>query len=146
MMYFWNWLKKIVGRAGHVSARPEIESYEQTLQVNQEITHLIHQIAEYEQRPREEVEHEILSHTREVYEHFEDTRAKWQSLSMREQDVTALTCLGYTNEDIARTLIISPNTVKAHLRNIQNKFNVRSKAQLRELFRGWDFSAFEHQR
>jgi DNA-binding CsgD family transcriptional regulator len=26
---------------------------------------------------------------------------RWQKLSLREQDVTALTCLGYTNRQIA---------------------------------------------
>ena len=142
-MSFWNWLKNIFAQKGSVPTRQEMEIYDQTLYANQNISNLIHQIAEIEQRPHEEVEHEILSHTREVYEHFGETRAMWQTLSTREQEVTALTCLGFTNEEIARQLIISPNTVKAHARNIQQKFNVRSKAQLRELFRGWDFSAFD---
>lgn len=144
MMNLWNWLKQRIKRKRASSARRDVATFEQTLHANQNIADLIHQIAENEQRPREEVENEILAHTRQEYQHFEETRAKWHTLSVREQEVVALSCLGYTNDEIASKLVISPNTVKAHMRNILHKFSIRSKAQLSQLFRGWDFNAFDH--
>jgi len=35
-------------------------------------------------------------------------------------------------------------TVRTHTRNVQIKFNVNSKANLRLLLSAWDFSNFEH--
>ncbi|MBE3117956.1 MAG: helix-turn-helix transcriptional regulator [Candidatus Atribacteria bacterium] len=41
---------------------------------------------------------------------------RWQSLSPREQEVTALACRGYTNRQIAARLGVSAETVKTHVR------------------------------
>ena len=67
----------------------------------------------------------------------------WQGLTPREQQAAALTCLGYTNRQIAGRLTISPETVKTHVRNALIKFGLRSKADLRQKLSGWDFSAWE---
>lgn len=67
----------------------------------------------------------------------------WQSLTPREREVTALTCLGCTNREIARKLVIAPATVKTHLRNAKHKFGLRSKLELRNALADWDFSAWE---
>ena len=48
-----------------------------------------------------------------------------------------------TNRQIAARLMISPETVKTHLRNAQYKFDVHSKAELRALLSDWDFSAWD---
>ena len=66
----------------------------------------------------------------------------WSSLSPREQEVTALTCLNYTNRQIAAQLNISPETVKTHLRNVLIKFDLRTKQELKQALAGWDFSAW----
>lgn len=63
----------------------------------------------------------------------------WEALTPREQQVAALTCLGCTNQEIAGRLIISPNTVRTHIRNILYKLNINSKVELREMLAGWDF-------
>ena len=44
-----------------------------------------------------------------------------------------LTARGYTNQQIAETLIISPETVKTHVRRVLEKFTLHSKADLRLL-------------
>jgi DNA-binding NarL/FixJ family response regulator len=67
----------------------------------------------------------------------------WVMLSRREQHVTALTCLGYTNPQIATRLGLSIETVRSYLDNVFHKSRVRSKADLRVFFAPWDFSEFE---
>ena len=66
----------------------------------------------------------------------------WSALSSREQEVSALTCLNYTNRQIAAQLNISPETVKTHIRNALVKFNLRTKQDLKQSLAGWDFSAW----
>ncbi len=48
-------------------------------------------------------------------------------LSPREKDVLELVCKGYTNKQIAKMLIVSSDTVKAHLASIMRKFNVNNR-------------------
>ena len=74
---------------------------------------------------------------------YNDLYQRWLSLTPREQDVIALTCLGYTNRQIAFRLGISPGTVISYIQNVQNKLGTRSKIDLRLTFYGWDFSKWE---
>lgn len=66
--------------------------------------------------------------------------AMWQQLTPREKEVAALVWLGLTNPEIAAQMVISPYTVKAHMRNILAKFNVHSKEELRGILSNLDFS------
>ncbi|MCP4362823.1 MAG: response regulator transcription factor [Chloroflexi bacterium] len=52
-----------------------------------------------------------------------------EPLSTRELEVLPLVTSGATNSDIARTLVISINTVKNHLKNIYGKLHIRSRMQ-----------------
>ena len=67
---------------------------------------------------------------------------RWRSLSPREQEIAALTCLSCTNRQIASRLGISPETVKTHLHNLLAKFDLRSKSELRQALSGWDFRSW----
>jgi DNA-binding CsgD family transcriptional regulator len=71
---------------------------------------------------------------------------RWESLSPRERDVTALVCLGYTNREIAARLNISPDTVKDRISSVFRKFNINKRNDLRALFSHWDFNEWERQR
>ena len=48
----------------------------------------------------------------------------------REQEVLVLICAGFTNEDIAEKLCISPTTVKGHRTNLLEKTSCKNTASL----------------
>ena len=56
-------------------------------------------------------------------------RDRLSSLTPRETEVLALVARGATNREIARLLLISESTVKAHLRRIMDKLHLNNKAQ-----------------
>ena len=60
-------------------------------------------------------------------------RAALASLTPRQQEVARLAARGQTNRQIARVLVVSPETVKTHVRNALDKFGLRSKTELRLL-------------
>ncbi|NGO07018.1 response regulator transcription factor [Streptomyces sp. HC44] len=51
-------------------------------------------------------------------------------LSRREQEVSRLVGLGYTNRQIGRALDISPHTVETYMRRMFDKLGVRSRAAI----------------
>jgi DNA-binding NarL/FixJ family response regulator len=103
---------------------------------------MLETLAEREQRPPEEVHADILANALEQQNTQEAIFQCWQSLSPREKDVTALTCLWYTNKQIASKLHVSPDTVKGYVRQALVKFHLHSKDELRMLLGKWDFSAW----
>jgi DNA-binding CsgD family transcriptional regulator len=99
-------------------------------------------LAEEEQRPSDEVHADLLADALQQHNTREILWEEWQSLSPREQDVAALTCLGYTNRQIAARLHLSPDTVKGYVRQVLVKFRSHGKEELRMLLRHWDFGAW----
>jgi DNA-binding NarL/FixJ family response regulator len=53
------------------------------------------------------------------------------NLTPREREVFHLASLGLKNAEIADRLVLSEKTIKTHLRNIYNKLDLSSKAELR---------------
>lgn len=100
-------------------------------------------LADQQQRPKEAVAADLLAMA--VYrEHSVGFQMScWRQLTPREQDVIALSCLGYKNAEIARRLKISITTVSTHVRHVSSKFGLHGKAELRQFFGGLDFGAWE---
>jgi non-specific serine/threonine protein kinase len=51
-------------------------------------------------------------------------------LTRREQEVAVLIARGYTNRQIATTLVITPRTADTHVRNVLTKLELHSRAQV----------------
>lgn len=90
-------------------------------------------------RPVSEVQSDVLTFGLNQYLKNVETRALWDSLSPREQDVTALTCLGYSNRQIALKMGVAESTVKSYLESVLIKLKIRSKHDLRMIFAGITF-------
>jgi len=59
-----------------------------------------------------------------------DAAALTEAISARERDVLFLLALGYTNQQIAAMLFISPRTVDTHRAHIMLKLNLQTRAEL----------------
>ena len=132
-MSFWRKLLQAFNRHG---ARRVFE-------LDQPLVEVLQHFAETEKRPREEVAADLLSAALIKRQAAEENLRVWHSLSRREQQVAALTCLNYTNPQIAARLFLSLETIKTHMRNVLRKFNVHSKAELRQALTDWDFSEWK---
>ena len=111
-----------------------------------ELAHSIQELARLERRPENEVASDLLAEAIVKRQEAEFYLSCWRELSRREQEVAALVCIGYTNDEIAHRLVISRMTVKTHVRNILHKFEVNSRIELREMLADWDFTAWSSAR
>ena len=50
-------------------------------------------------------------------------------LTRREDEVLKLIAKGYSYNEIAESLMLSPNTVRSHIRNIYRKLAVKSRSE-----------------
>ena len=110
-----------------------------TFNLDQETLRVLHDFADDEDRPPEDMALELLGQAISHRQVAETNLQRWQMLSPREQQVAVLIRMNYTNHQIAARLMISPETVKSHVRNALNKFGLRSKVQLRQALADWDF-------
>ena len=123
-------------RLGYV--RPET-----FVEVDAELLPLIDNLAAKEGLTHSELVNQLLSFALGEHHMADENLALWETLTDREKETAAFTCLGYTNLEIAHKMVISPNTVKTHLRSILNKFNLSSKAELQLQLASWDFTAWD---
>jgi len=113
------------------------------VELDQKLASDLARLADDEARPLDDLGCEMLTfalqHRRAAAANLE----QWRSLTPRERQVTALTCLGLTNRQIALRMNITPDTVRTHLRNVQRKFGLRTKLELRNALVDWDFQAWQ---
>ncbi len=131
----WNRLLSLLGRKP--GSGPRYFELDETL-----YTALV-DLAGQEQRPTQEIQADLLAAALTQRHASDGLKQRWQSLSPREQQVSALTCLGYTNRQIAARLSVSPETVKGYVRQALVKFQLHGKDELRMLLAQWDFCAWD---
>jgi DNA-binding CsgD family transcriptional regulator len=68
-----------------------------------------------------------------------------EQLTPREREIAIRAAQGYTNKQIADDLVISPETVKSHMRSILIKLGLHSKTELRVYWRERDIPEFAEQ-
>jgi DNA-binding CsgD family transcriptional regulator len=134
-MSIWNHLLYLIG------LRPNSDS--RTYKISESLHVTLTTLAQHEGRPEHELANDLLAAGLTQYYSSDELWRKWETLSPRERDVSALACLGFTNKQIAGRLHISAETVKTHLRNALTKFNLHSRSELRMMLEHWDFSAWE---
>ncbi len=66
---------------------------------------------------------------------LEDAPERTEELTDREREIAELVAQGLRNSEIARTLHVSENTVKSHLKSIFKKLNIDRRSGLVELLR-----------
>ena len=98
------------------------------------------QLAENTGASRQQVAEDLLKGALVDRQVAESHLEHWRDLTPRQQQVAALTCLNFTNRQIAAQLGISPQTVKSHMRNLLHRFDLHSKEELRQALADWDFS------
>lgn len=111
-------------------------------EITPELMPFLEQLATREQRPLASIIDEILHVGISERVIAVENLQRWEALTPREQQIAALTCLGYTNQEIAERMVISANTVRTHIRNVLYKFNINSKVELQKVLAGWDFRAW----
>jgi len=114
-----------------------------TYTLDEPLPRLLTDLAVQENRTTEEVQADVLAAGLTQVQKSKELMRLWDTLSRREQDVTAWACLGYTNRQIAARLGISPETVKTYLQNVMYKFGLHGKTELRVVFADLDFSEWE---
>ncbi len=98
----------------------------------------VEKIAISQRREEQEIYDEIIAAGMKAVQDKETYAAIWDTLSPREQQVTALTCLGYSSYEMADVLGVSYETVRTHSKHVYAKFGVNRK-QLRLALRDWNF-------
>ncbi len=106
----------------------------------------VREMAVTQRRGEQEVYDELIESGMNVLRDKDKYADVWNSLSHREQQVTALTCLGYRSYDIAGMLGISYETVRTHSKHVYAKFDLNRK-ELRLTLKRWNFEEWweDHQ-
>jgi DNA-binding CsgD family transcriptional regulator len=66
----------------------------------------------------------------------ESAAVSYSTLTRREREVLTLIAAGHTNREMAESLVVSPETVKTHVRHVLNKFGVARKTEICALIHG----------
>ena len=109
-------------------------------ELNERLQTALMECATKEHRPAEEIQAELLAAVLARLNTADGLKDRWEKLSRRKQDVTAYTCLGYTNQQMAVKMNVSPGTVRWYMHEVQVKWHVHRKSELRQLLAHWDFS------
>jgi DNA-binding CsgD family transcriptional regulator len=98
----------------------------------------VKRMAAVQHREEQDVYDEIIAAGMKAVEDKDRYAAIWDVLSPREQQVTALLCLGYRSDEMAGMLGVSYETIRTHCKHVYAKFGL-NKRELRLALKDWDF-------
>jgi len=101
----------------------------------------VREIAASQKRAEQEVYADIIESGMKALSDKDRYGEVWDSLSVREQEVTSLICLRYRSYEIAAALGISYETVRSHSKHVYAKFGL-SRKELQQTLANWDFEAW----
>jgi DNA-binding NarL/FixJ family response regulator len=113
-----------------IGKRPKTDPSPRKFELSESLQITLSTLAQHEGRPEHEFTSDMVAAGLKQYLLREKLKPKWQALTPREQDVARLIRKGFTNEQIAKRLLLSTETVKTHVANILSKFGVRKKSDL----------------
>ena len=122
--------------------RPNQAPHTQVFSLDAHLEATLRDLAAEQRRPVNEIANALIQQALDQRGQSDANLQTWSSLSPRQQEIAALICVDYTNQQIAARLQISPETVKSHVRSVLSHFAVNSKSELRRRLAGWDFSAW----
>lgn len=132
-------LERVIRYLQHLFESKTNEADTRVFLQDQELVAVVRDVAKQQSRTESDVVADLTKIGLNQFLNQNEMESRWASLSHREQQVVALICLGYRNHEIAQTLIIAPETVKTHLQRVFDKFNLRSRKELRLALKNWDF-------
>ncbi|MFC1996996.1 LuxR C-terminal-related transcriptional regulator [Chloroflexota bacterium] len=112
-------------------------------QVDLRMAEIIENLALEQARDPEQIAVDMLAEGIAKRMRTEESFEYWARLSPREQEVTALVCLGFMNKEIGEKLVITEPTVKTHVSNVLHKFGVQRRGEIQYLLSDWDFSEWD---
>ena len=126
-MSIWKFLSNLIGKRPKPTSSPRKFEYSESLQVT------LSKLAQHEGRPEHEFTSDLVAAGLKQYLLREKLKPKWQCLTPREKDIARLIHRGFTNEQMAKRLSLSPETIKTHVANVLLKFGVKRKSDLRHM-------------
>jgi DNA-binding CsgD family transcriptional regulator len=107
----------------------------------EQLRRAVREMAVSQQRAEQDVYDDIIESGMAALRSKRKYEAVWISLSDREREVTALTCMGYTSHEMAGALGIAYETVRTHSKHVYAKFGL-SRKRLQAELSGWNFDAW----
>jgi DNA-binding CsgD family transcriptional regulator len=101
----------------------------------------VRELAVSQRRAEQEVYDDIIESGMKALSEKDKYEEIWTSLTAREQQVTALLCMGYRSSEIAARLGVSYETIRSHSKHVYAKFGLNRKALSAALER-WDFESW----
>lgn len=105
------------------------------LVLNEDLARAMQELADWEQSRELAMAAELVSLALEKTQPLHESRRLLASLTEREMEIAALLLKGYTRRDIGAQLIIAPETVRTHLRNIRLKFGLKTIKEVKEFLK-----------
>lgn len=125
--------RSLLARLRHIFARARDHAPRLMLEMDPELFARLRRAARARRSSPQSLAHHLLSRGLDQEALRAHTESVLRSLTPREAEVVWRAARGQTNRQIADTLVISPETVKTHVRNILLKLGLHSKADLRLL-------------